>query len=322
MDYITLGRTGVRSSVVGLGAGGRSKIGQSAGATFDDSVEIVKSAIDQGVTFFDTAARYGTEPIIGAALKGVRGDMIISTKQWPVRGSAGQRGTDYVTAEEFRAGVERSLKDLNTDWIDVLHLHGVDAHQYRYCIDELVPEMQRLREAGKIRFLGITEPFSVDTDHSMFKLAFNDDVWDVVMVGLNILNQSALHDVLSTTKRLNIGTLCQYAVRWGLVNQEQAKILIEKACEIGEVDPSAIDQNAPFGFLEENSRPIPLTEAAYRFCRHAPGMDVILTGTGNLEHLRENIRSILMPPLPQPILERLAAMFGNVRSISGNPLER
>ena len=64
----------------------------------------------------------------------------------------------------------------------------------------------------------------------------------------------------------------------------------------------------------------PLTEAAYRYCRHAPGMDVILTGTGKLDHLKDNIRSIHAPPLPAPVLDRLHEIFGEVTTVTGNPL--
>ncbi len=320
MDYVTLGRTGLKVSVAGLGAGGRSRIGQSRGKSVDESVRIVKAAIDRGINFVDTAARYGTEPIVGAALEGIRERIVISTKQWPVKGGQGQQGTDYISAAELRQGVEASLRDLGTDRIDILHLHGVSAHQYGYCLDELVPELHRLRDAGKIRFLGITEAFNVDTRHDMLGQATRSDVWDVIMVGLNFLNQTALAEVLPQCAERRIGTLCMYAVRWGLVDREQARLLLDEAAKRGEID-SVADDADPFGFLREaDGRAIPLTEAAYRYCRYAPGMDVILTGTSSLDHLDENIRAILAPPLPAPVLDRLRTMFGRVTSITGNPL--
>jgi L-galactose dehydrogenase len=320
VEKVTLGKTGLEVSVVGLGAGGRSRIGQSTGVSFDQSVRIVKAAIERGVTFVDTAARYGTEPIVGAALQGVRDGVVISTKEWVVRGADGQRGTDYVSAGEFRHSFETSLSNLRTDRIDILHLHGVGPHQYQYCLDEIVPELQRLQQAGKVRFLGITEAFNYDTKHDMLQTAIRDDIWDVIMVGLNFMHQTALTDILPETRKRNIGTLCMYAVRWGLVDQHQAGLLIEEAIKRGEIDPATVDAADPLAFLDEDGRRIPLTEAAYRFCRHVPGMHVILTGTSRLDHLESNIRSILGPPLPAPVLDRLRAIFGNVTSITGNPL--
>ncbi len=61
-----------------------------------------------------------------------------------------------------------------------------------------------------------------------------------------------------------------------------------------------------------------LIEAAYRFCRHEPGAHVILTGTGSVEHLRENVDAILAPPLPPKLLADLERIFGNVDSVSGD----
>lgn len=320
MDYVTLGRTGLKVSIACLGAGGRSRIGQSKGASFEQSVGIAKAAIDRGVNMIDTAARYGTEPIVGAALEGIRDDIVISTKQWPVKGAQGQQGTDFVSAEELRQGVEQSLRNLRTDRIDILHLHGVTSHQYQHCLDVLVPEMHRLRDSGKIRFLGITEAFNVDTRHDMLREATASDIWDVIMVGLNFINQTALDLVLPQCQQRNIGTLCMYAVRWGLVDKEQARQLIDEAIKRGEIDPASLNSDDPFDFLQEGGRRIPLTEAAYRYCRYAPGMDVILTGTSKLEHLDDNLRSIMAPPLPDPIMDKLRTIFGNVTTITGNPL--
>ncbi|MBN1460544.1 MAG: aldo/keto reductase, partial [Armatimonadetes bacterium] len=65
MDYTTLGRTGLRVSVMGLGAGGHSRLGQSYGNTEVESEEVVRRALDLGVNFFDTAEAYDTEEILG-----------------------------------------------------------------------------------------------------------------------------------------------------------------------------------------------------------------------------------------------------------------
>jgi aryl-alcohol dehydrogenase-like predicted oxidoreductase len=61
-----------------------------------------------------------------------------------------------------------------------------------------------------------------------------------------------------------------------------------------------------------------VVEAAYRFCRHEPGADVILTGTGNVAHLEENLHALQAPPLPAGVLARLEALFGKVDFISAN----
>ncbi len=67
MEYKPLGKTGLTVSVAGLGCGGNSRLGRGRGASFDESVAIVRTAIDLGVNFLDTAEAYGTEEIVGAA---------------------------------------------------------------------------------------------------------------------------------------------------------------------------------------------------------------------------------------------------------------
>ena len=64
MQTTTLGRTGLTVSVAGLGCGGHSRLGQTQGASFEHSVDIVRTALDRGVTFIDTAEAYGTEEIV------------------------------------------------------------------------------------------------------------------------------------------------------------------------------------------------------------------------------------------------------------------
>ncbi|HTJ56479.1 MAG TPA: aldo/keto reductase [Devosiaceae bacterium] len=319
MQKVTLGRTGLEVTAACLGAGGHSRLGQTTGASADQSVALVRAALDLGINFIDTAANYGTEPIVGAAIKGRRDEVVVSTKIAPTHSMDGS-AAELITATELRERVELSLARLETDHIDILHLHGVGADQYDYCRDELAPELIRLREAGKLRFLGITERFGRDTSHAVLQQALRDDIWDVFMVGYNLLNQTAAKDILPGARARNIGTMCMFAVRGGLANESRARPLIDDLIGRGEIDRTSIDPTDPFGFLVEDGRKIPLAEAAYRFCRHASGIDVVLTGTGNPAHLEENLRSLELPPLPEAVIDRLRDIFGHVTSASGDPL--
>jgi len=110
MDYVTLGRTGLRVSVMGLGCGGPSRLGQTAGHSEAESIAVVQRALDLGVTLVDTAYAYGTETIVGKALSGARrSEVVLSTK----RGAA-QDGR-LLSAPEMVAAVESSLQKLQTD---------------------------------------------------------------------------------------------------------------------------------------------------------------------------------------------------------------
>src|SRR5437588_10015653 len=81
MEYTTLGRTGLKVSIAGLGCGGFSRLGLGTGGTEAGAIGIIRAALDLGVNLFDTAAAYGTEPVLGKALQGVpRDTVVICTK--------------------------------------------------------------------------------------------------------------------------------------------------------------------------------------------------------------------------------------------------
>ena len=86
----------------------------------------------------------------------------------------------------------------------------------------------------------------------------------------------------------------------------------------GAVDARTVDRRDPLAFVTSRPDVKSLVEAAYRFCRYEPGADVILTGTGSVEHLAENVESILAPPLPTEVSARLGEIFGRVDSVSGD----
>lgn len=308
MNYRDLGATGLRVSVVGLGCGGPSRLGQRDGKTTDHSVRLVRRALDLGVNFLDTAENYGTEEIVGAAIRGVPRDrVVVSTKKiMPEPGDPDPAGT-------MRAGVEASLKRLGTDYVDVFHLHGVGDTRYDFAASVMAPVLTELRDAGKIRAVGITEEFPANPRHEMLQRGLHDPWWDVVMVGFNLLNPSARRSVFPLTLEKGVGTLVMFAVRRALSQPASLVKLLREMEQRGLVEPGT-----DLDFLTGNGCAETLAEAAYRFCVHEPGADVVLTGTGDEEHLEANIAAALKPPLPSEALERLEALFGDVDSVTGN----
>ena len=107
-------------------------------------------------------------------------------------------------------------------------------------------------------------------------------------------------------------------MRRALSDPQALREVCAKLVESGEVDAGALDPAEPLDFVAGHPDVESIVQAAYRFCRHEPGAHVILTGTGDGQHLKENIRSILAPPLPAEVSERLAQVFGRVDSVSGN----
>jgi aryl-alcohol dehydrogenase-like predicted oxidoreductase len=311
MQTTPLGRTNLIVSRMGMGAGGPSRLGNRTGKTVSESVDILRQAFDAGVNFVDTSDTYSTEAIIGQAIQGRdRSSIVISTKKSTRR--------KEVTPKTIEANLNNSLWCLGTDYIDVYSLHGVVPQDYDYLVSDVYATLQKAREQGKIRFIGLTEMFNEDMTHITLRQGLEDDLWDVVMVGFNILNQSAREAVLKKAIENNVGVQVMFALRKALSQPKDLKDFIAHLIQHGEVDPADIDLQNPLGFLEAST--VSLPDAAYRFCRDEPGVHVVLSGTGNPGHLAANVASFERPPLPEADVQRLQHMFRNVVSTTGQSI--
>ena len=310
MERTRLGRTGLSVSRIGLGCGGPSRLGQANGGSLDSGKRVIWRALELGIDFFDTAESYGTEGVLGEALReaGRRHDVVVSSKKsvWS------SETKSFITPEELRAGIDASLQRLGRDRIEVFHLHGLELAHVDYALSEMVPVLVRAREAGKIGHLAVSEAFMSDTEHHMLRRVVELDVFEVVMVGFNLLNPSARRTVLPVTRRRDLGVLIMFAVRRALTNPARLAEVVAGLIARGEVDRGALDARASLDFLGD------VRDAAYRFCAHEPGADLVLTGTGSPEHLEQNVRSLSAPPLEPALLERLERAFGHVSSVSAH----
>ena len=277
------------------------------------AVALVKQAIDLGVNFLDTAQNYGTEEVVGKAIAATPRDrLVISTKKT-------LPSADHADPEqEVIKGLEQSLKLIGTDYIDVYHLHGVEPKDYEFAKNRLMPAMRRLKEQGKIRFIGVTEGFVVDPTHTVLQDGLKEDLWDVVMVGFSLLNPSARKTVFPLTKSKTVGVLNMFSVRRALSQPERLKEICAELVAKNAIEKNALDRNNPLGFLLRDTDAVTIPEAAYRYCRHEQGVDVVLFGTGNPAHLKENLAAILKPALPEPALKKLNDIFGALDYLTGN----
>jgi len=309
MHYTTLGKTGLKVSVAGLGCGGNSRVGLGTGLGESQAVALVREALDLGVNFLDTAASYGTEEVVGKAIKGrPREAIVISTKSHINR----DFGPEPMTAAEVVANLDTSLRRLDTDYIDVFHLHGLSRRGYERAMLEIVPALLREKEKGKFRHLGVTESGARDPEHAMLLHAADEPSWSVFMLAFHMLHQNARYALLPKTREKAVGTLCMFAVR-NIFSKEGvlSKTIAELAAE-DRVPAALAASGDPLGFLVHEGGASSLTDAAYRFARHQKGIDVVLFGTGNVAHLRSNIASILRPPLPEDDERRLNELFGRL----------
>jgi L-galactose dehydrogenase len=310
MQYVTLGRTGLTVSRVGLGCGGPSRLGQAYGHAPEVSKRVILRALELGVTLFDSAESYGTEQVLGEALAeaGASDRVVISTK----KGVCDAERKRLCTPQEMLEGIEASLRRLQRERIEIFHLHGLALEHVGYALNEILPVLRQAQSSGKIQHLAVSEAFIGDTRHSMLQRVLPEDAFDVVMVGFNLLNPSARASVLPLTRERRVGTLIMFAVRRALTNPAHLGGVLQQLVEQGLIRPDALVLEAPLAFLGD------VRDAAYRFCLHEPGVDVVLTGTGSVEHLEQNVRSLTSSALPGELQARLATLFGHVDSVSGN----
>ena len=136
MTYKSLSSTGVSISEVGLGTW-----------NYHAGVEPLRKGLDAGALFIDTAESYSTETVVGQAVAGVRNRVFIATKVSP----------GHFRFDSVLKAADRSLKRLGTDWIDLYQLHVPSA---KVPIEETIAAMEQLVDAGKVRFIGVSN-FSV-----------------------------------------------------------------------------------------------------------------------------------------------------------------
>jgi len=314
MEYVTLGRTGLRVSIAGLGCGGFSRLGLSRGKSEADALALIHQALDLGVNLFDTAAAYDTEAVLGKALEGVpREAVVIATKAWIPR----REGRS--AAERAVTSLDNSLRQLGTDHVDIFQLHGVSPAAYDQALDVIAPALLKEREKGKLSFLGVTETGSSDPEHAMVRRAVEDGVWDVVMIAFHMMHQNARTQVFPRTIANRIGTLLMFAVRNIFSRPERLAAALRELTANGQLPRWLADAPNPLGFLIHAAGAGTITEAAYRFVRHEPGVDVVLFGTGDPDHLRANIASLLAPPLPLADRQTLTKLFGRLVGVGLDP---
>ncbi|MGH6617976.1 MAG: aldo/keto reductase [Alphaproteobacteria bacterium] len=310
MDYVTFGRTGLKVSVAGLGCGGNSRLGQGQGKSEADSIAIVRKAIDLGVNLIDTAANYGTEGIVGKALKGIPRDKVVIATKATIRD-----GGNMCTADQVVASLENSLRLLQTDFIDVFQLHAVPPGRYDRVMQELAPALLREKEKGKFRHLGLTETSPQDHKHETMQRVAKDPVWESVMLGFHMMHQNARRLVFPDTVANGTGTLLMFVVRNIFSQPDYLRSTVKELVEDGKLPAEMAKADNPLGFLIHEGGASSLTDAAYRFVRHEPGVHVVLFGTGNPAHVETNIASILKPALPKADAEKLAKLFGHLEGV-------
>ena len=152
-----LGRSGLRVSPIGLGCMGMSEFYDPKAQDEAESIRVIHRYLDDGGNFLDTADMYGSgrnETLVGRALAGRREGVVLATKFANVRGPNGEFAGVRGDAAYVREACDASLKRLGVDVIDLYYQHRVDP---KTPIEETVGAMAELVQAGKVRYLGLSE---------------------------------------------------------------------------------------------------------------------------------------------------------------------
>ena len=309
MRYRLLGKTGLEVSILGFGSGGPSQLGQNTGLSSKEQHRLISRVIDLGINLIDSSEAYGdSEEILGKYLKQIpRASYVLATKNMCVNQSGEVRNPI-----ELAQAIDRSLKRLETNHIDVMQFHLLTLSDYEEVIEKLYPVMEKAKSAGKIRFIGFSEAFKIDPSHKavVHALNKNPDLWDTVMLKYGILNQYAAKEALPLAKKHNIGVINMAVIREKLPNPKLLSNQIKSWKQEGLID-SELDEINPLNWLiKGNVKSI--IDAGYIFASEHPAVSSVLTGTSSINNLEKNVQALNINKLPEQHSQKLKDLFSDI----------
>jgi aryl-alcohol dehydrogenase-like predicted oxidoreductase len=318
MDYRELGRTGWRVSTISFGAWA---IGGTWGAVNDDdSMATLHRALDLGVNFFDTADVYGdgrSEKLL-ARLKRERPESFTVTTK------AGRRLNPHVadgyTKQNLTAFVERSLKNLETDAIDLLQLHCPPTEVYYR--PEVFGWLDDLVRVGKLRFYGV----SVEKVEEGLKAIEYPGVQSVQIV-FNIFRQRPTELFFAEARRRKVGILARLPLSSGLLTGKfKADATFEPDDHrVFNRQGEAFDRGETFSGLPfaqglkavDALRPltppdVTMAQMALRWILMFPEITCAIPGAKRPQQVEENVKSADLPPLSDETMKKIQSIYDNL----------
>ena len=281
MEKRKLGKTGMDITVLGFGA---AEIGYR-GVPPDTVERLINSALDAGLNVIDTAECYpDSEEKIGQAVSGRRNDYFLFTK-------TGHEGDgDHWNPAKMAAGVDRSLKRLRTDRVDLLQLHSCTEEQLRQ--GDPIDVLQRARQAGKTRFIGYSG------DGAAARYAVESGAFDTLQISVSIADQEAIDLALPAAKKQGLGVIAKRPIANAIWKEPKKPDPYYQAYweRFHKLD---------YGFLKGNMKQAVST--ALRFTLSVDGVVTAIVGTTQPGRWRENAELLAAGPLD-------AATFQEIRS--------
>lgn len=291
MKYRTLGKTGLKASVIGIGTwqlGGE----WAKDFTQDEVDAMFKRGGELGINFVDTAECYGdhvSESLVGGAIRGNRKDWIVATKFGHVFHGNFNR-TDERTAGDAVKQFEKSLAALKTDYVDILQYHSVRNSEFDD--PELQAALIKLKQQGKVRFIGssISPP---DNLHQV-ENAPNAQV-DTIQVLYNRLDRKAEQAVLAACQRLNLGVLARVPLASGLLSgkYKPGTHFPENDVRNASRKPDAAEKLKEVEKIAREEVPpgVPMARWALAWCLKHPAVSLVIPGCKSVEQVEENARA-------------------------------
>ena len=271
MEMRTLGNTDLKVSRLGLGL---AEIGFELRLKREQQANrVLNQALDAGINFLDTAACYGdSETLIGHSVAHRRDEFVLATK-------AGHSTNDYPgrswTAETVRDSIERSLKRMKTDRLDLVQLHSCSLEVLQE--GEVIRALLDAKQAGKTRYVGYSG------DNEAARWAVESGHFDTLQTSFNVVDQRARIDLFAEAEARGLGIIAKRPIAnavWGSSENSDATALHrQRAREMGDMGPvpSAPDD------------PILL---ALGFTLAHDAIDTAIVGTKNPNHVRSNVEMV------------------------------
>ncbi len=312
MKHRTLGKNGPEVSEIGFGAWG---IGGGWGKQDDaEALKTLEKALEKGITFYDTALAYGdghSEKLIGQALAGVRGQVVIASKippktmQWPVLDEHPLSAT--FPADWIVACTEKSLSNLGTDYLDLMQLHAW-APSYE-TQDEWLKALQQLKEQGKIRAIGVSVN---DWDAYGGTGLAESGLVDSIQVIYNIFEQRPAEELFPAALKSGTGIIVRVPFEEGLLTGSFGPnhVFDEGDWRAEWLTKDRLRQaHARVEFLKEFlSEDCPdLATLALKFCLSHPAVSTVIPGMRKTAHVAANTLAADGFFLPDTTLNELSA---------------
>ncbi|MCZ6498918.1 MAG: aldo/keto reductase [Gammaproteobacteria bacterium] len=308
VEYRRLGRTNLQVSVVGFGS-----LSIGLASTEQQRVgQLLNQALDRGLNIIDTAECYGhpdknhAEILIGNAIGSRRDEYVLSSKVGHENGHFGQ-GSDWSSASIHRT-IDRSLKRLKTDHLDIVHLHGCSVEILR--AGEVIEALKKARQVGKTRFLAYAG------SGERVRYAIESNEFDVVQLTLNVFEQNAIDDLLPLAQKRDIGVIAKRPIGnavWRFPERPEWEWYAEYWDLIKPLD-------YPFFKGDALADPGPEGAAgmALRFLTSTPGVHTAIVGTTNPGRWTQNNDNVTAGLLSA---EQYGAIRANWRALAGEKRE-